>query len=106
MNTRLNTMYTDFTQVKVGGKLFLRIGTPIEFAAMIKAGFIVNSNIRPVKGNPPSQSLNILVPHIGRFVAMLRDEQLHSDLTVDDYVEYVNNHANYFQSRRTATTTR
>lgn len=99
-----NNTYTDFTSVIVGGKSFLRVGTPIEFAALVKAGYVVNSNIRPVKGNPPSYSLTLLIPELGRYVAMLRDEQLHSDITVEDYITYVNHHAEYFQSRKVSRT--
>ncbi len=97
-----NPTYTDFTNVVVGGKQFLRVGTPIEFAALIKAGYKVNSNIRPVKGNPASYTLTLLVPELGRYVAMLRDESVDMDTTVDDYIEFVNRHADYFATRRAA----
>lgn len=106
MNIRLSSTFTDFTQVNVGGKQFLRVGTPIEFAALVKAGYVVNSNIRPIKGNPPSYSLTLLIPELGRYVAMLRDEAIDMDTSVDDYVEYVNRHADFFQSRKATTTIR
>ncbi len=106
MSIRINTTYTDFTNVVVGGKSFLRVGTPIEFAALIKAGYVVNSNIRPLKGNPPSYTLNLLIPELGRYVAMLRDEAIGEDISLEDYVEYVNRHADYFQSKKAATTLR
>ncbi len=106
MSIRFNTNYTDFTNVNIGGKSFLRVGTPIEFAALVKAGYVVNSNIRPVKGNPPSYTLRLLVPELGRYVAMLRDEAIGLDISLEEYVEYVNHHASYFQSRKAATTIR
>lgn len=106
MSIRMSTNYTDFTSVVVGGKPFLRVGTPIEFAALIKAGYVVNSNIRPVKGNPPSYTLNLLVPELGRYVAILRDESIDTDISLEEYVTYVNHHASYFQSKRTVTTLR
>ncbi len=98
----LNPTYTDFTNVVVNGKPFLRVGTPIEFAALVKAGYVVNSNIRPVKGNPASYSLTLLLPELGGYVARLRDEAIDMGTTVEDYVEYVNLHAAYFQGRKTA----
>ena len=102
MNIRLTNTFTDFTSVNVGGKSFLRVGTPIEFAALIKAGYVVHSNIRPVKGNSPSYSLSLLVPELGRFVAMLRDEAIDMGTTVEDYIEYVNLHADFFATRKAA----
>lgn len=101
-----NNTYTDFTSVNVGGKSLLRVGTPIEFAALIKAGYVVHSNIRQVKGNVASVPLSLLVPELGRYVAMIRDEDVSGMTSPDEYIEYVNNHADYFATRKTSGSTR
>lgn len=98
----LSALYTDFTTVEMNKKQFLRVGTPMEFAALVKAGYVVHSNIRPVKGNPPSHSLTLIIPELGRYVAMLRDEALIMGTTVEDYIFYVNSHASFFASRKSS----
>lgn len=96
----ISTNYTDHTQVTVHGKQFLMVGTAKEWAAYVKAGYTVNSALRPVKGNPPAYFLTMLAPEIVRYVSVLRDEEIDMDTTEQDYVDYVRFHGEYFQSRR------
>ncbi len=95
-----STVYTDFSEVVVDGKKYLRVGTPIEWAALVRAGYLVNSHLRPVRGRTPTFSLGLLVPELGRFVAKLRDESIGMDISLEEYVEYCDRHSDFFEQRR------
>lgn len=105
-NFEQSVQYTDHTVTVVDGRTLIKVGTAREWAAYIKAGYVVNSNLRPVKGTPPSYALTAVAAELPRYVAMLRDEEVVMDTTVDEYVEYVNRHSEYFRTRRQALTGR
>lgn len=99
-NFKQSQLYTDHTVTVIDGKTLVKTGTAREWAAYIKAGYVVNSNLRPVRNGAASYGLTMVAAELGRYVAILRDQELEWDIDTDEYLEYVNRHADYFQSRR------
>lgn len=102
MSSNQNTtqLFTDHTVTEVNGSTFVKVGSAREWAAYVKAGYVVNSTLRPFKGNQASYGLTDAAPEMGRYVAILRDQELVDGTTTEEYVEYVDRHAAFFQSRR------
>lgn len=97
---QMGGLYTDATTAEIDGKIFTKVGSPREWAAYIKAGYVVNSHLRPFRGRVDTYSLTMIAPELGRYVAMLRDEEIIHGTTVDDYVTFVNYHSDFFMVRR------
>ena len=95
------SLYTDGLQVILNGKKFLRVGSPIEFAAAVKAGYLVYAPLIPVKGKHLTISLDFIIPEVSRYVAVLRDQEIKKPLTDKELIEYVNSHVEFFDSLRT-----
>lgn len=101
-NTDTAQLFTDHTVTDVNGSTFVKVGSAREWAAYVKAGYVVHSTLRPFKGNQASYGLTDAAPEMVRYVAMLRDEELVDGTTTDEYIEYVDRHADFFQRRRNA----
>lgn len=97
---KMGTLYTDATTAEIDGKIFTKVGSVREWAAYIKAGYTVNSTLRPFRGSVSTYSLTMIAPELGRYVAILRDEEVVMGTTVDDYLSYCNHHSSYFASLR------
>lgn len=97
---KMGVLYTDATTAEIDGKTFTKVGSAREWAAYIKAGYVVNSHLRPFRGRVDTYGLTMIAPELGRYVAMLRDEETIEGTTVEDYVTYCNHHADYFTALR------
>ncbi len=100
----LGVLYTDHSNVDINGKQYLRVGSATEWAASIKAGYVVSSVLRVVKGNPASFSLNLLIPELGDYTARIRTQVAEDGLTDKELVEYCDNHSHFFMSRKSPIT--
>ncbi len=96
----INQMWTDQSVVTIGGRGLTRCGSAIEWMALIKAGYAVQSTLRPIKNTTPSISLTMLVPELGMWIARVRSEVAAYNLKEKEIVQYVNSHAEYFQRIR------
>lgn len=94
----IQTVLSDFTQVQLGHKKMWRTGTPLEWAAFVKAGYVVNSTLKPIRASQPQMPLALMIPELGRWMAVLRSEVATFDLTDEDLTDFVNNHAMFFSS--------
>lgn len=98
----LGQRWTDFTQANISGKTMTKVGSLVEWVAYVKAGYVVNSRLRPVRGRGDTYSLTMIAPELGRYVAMVRDEINEWDVSPEELEEWINNHADFFASRRHA----
>lgn len=102
MNLRTTKDWTDGTLVVAANKKFLKVGSPQEWVAAIRAGYVINGPIRPVKGSPAAVSLRMLTPELGRYVSAVAREVAEDGLSQADMVEFVAGHAAYFSSLKAA----
>ncbi len=96
----IQNIYSDYTQITLGNKKLVRTGTAIEWAAFVKAGYVVNSTLKPVRPNAAQMPLSLCIPELGRWIASIRSEVAADELTDEDLISYVDNHAQFFSTLR------
>lgn len=93
-------LWTDNTRYVVNGEPRVKVGSLREWAAYIKAGYMVNDNLNRWAGDQPSYSVHSAAPELQRYLSALRTEEATMGTTDEEYLFYVNSHADWFSSLR------
>ncbi len=97
---KFNQFLTDGTTAEVSGKTYAKAGTLREWAAYIRAGYIVNGTLTPIKSAARRYTLNNVAPEVGTGCARLRKEELEDGVTFTDeeLLTYIDSHISYFRT--------
>lgn len=101
-NYEVTVMFTDATTAVVDGRLATKVGSLTQWVAYIRAGYTVNSRVRPFNGRGPTYTLSQIAPELGPYVMKVSAEVRDHNLSDEDLADFVNLHAEYFSGYASA----